>query len=226
MMKNSLKSVLFATTAVALLASGYAAAYEAGDYIFRAGPTTVSPNEDSGTVAAIAGSELAVNESTQLGLTLTYMYSDHIGIELLAATPFDHDVSGNSVLVGAGITDIASSKQLPPTLTVNYYPAAPSSKIQPFFGAGINYTIFFDEQADSAFETIAGSTDVELDDSWGLALRAGVDYQLSDNWALSASMWYIDIDTEATLKTSNLGTLKVDVDIDPYVYMVGLSYKF
>jgi len=225
-MKSTLKSILFATTAATLMTSTSAAAYEAGDFIFRAGPTTVSPNEDSGTVAGIPGSEVRVDDSTQLGLTLTYMYSDHIGFELLAATPFDHDISGNSVLAAAGITDIASSKQLPPTLTVNYYPAAPSSKIQPYFGAGINYTVFFDEDADSAFEAVAGSTDVELDDSWGLALRAGVDYQLSDKWALNAGLWYIDIDTEATLKTTGLGTIKVDVDIDPYVYMVGLSYKF
>ena len=67
---------------------------------------------------------------------------------------------------------------------------------------------------------------MDLDDSWGLALRAGVDYQLSDKWAVNAGLWYIDIDTEATLKTTGLGKIKVDVDIDPYVYMVGLSYKF
>lgn len=225
-MKSTLKCILFATTAATLLASTSAIAYEAGDFIFRAGPTTVSPDEDSDTVAGIAGSEVHVDDSTQLGLTLTYMYSDHIGVELLAATPFDHDVSGNSVLEGAGITDIASSKQLPPSLTVNYYPASSDSKIQPYFGAGINYTYFFDEDADSAFEAVAGSTDVDLDDSWGLALRAGVDYQLSDKWALNASLWYLDIDTEATLKTTGLGTIKVDVDIDPYVYMLGVSYKF
>lgn len=225
-MKNSLKSLLLATTAATLMASTAAVAYEQGDIVIRTGPTTVAPNEDSSTVAGIPGSEVEVGNSTQLGLTLTYMYTNKIGIELLVATPFDHDITGNSVLNGAGITDIASAKQLPPTLTVNYHPASTNSKFQPFIGAGINYTIFFDEQADKSFEALAGSTDVKLDDSWGLALRAGIDYQLSEKWALTASMWYLDIDTVATLKTAGLGTIKVDVDIDPYVYMVGLSYKF
>lgn len=225
-MKKSLTSLLLTTTAVTLITSSTAIAYDKGDIILRAGPTTVVPNENSNTVAGITGSAVDVGSSTQPGLTLTYMYTSKIGIELLLATPFDHNVTGNNVLNNAGITDIASAKQLPPTLTINYYPAAPSSRIQPYFGTGINYTIFFDEQADKSFETIVGSTDVELEDSWGLALRAGVDYQLSDKWSLNASVWYIDINTEATLKTGALGTVNVDIDIDPYVYMLGLSYTF
>jgi outer membrane protein len=224
-MKTSLKAVLFATTTAALGTSTFAMAYEQGDILIKGGAALVSPNDASSDITPLAGSQGAkVDDNTQLGLTLTYMYSRRIGIELLAATPFEHNVDGSGAVIGGA--KVGTIKHLPPTLTVNYYLAPPASKFQPYIGAGINYTIFFDEDADSEFEAIAGATDVELDDSWGLAFHAGLDYQLNDNWAVNASYYYIDIDTDVTLKTAGVGTLKLDIDIDPNVFMLGLSYKF
>jgi hypothetical protein len=50
-------------------------------------------------------------------------------------------------------------------------------------------------------------------------------YMLTDNLLVNAHVRYIDIDTTGT--TSFAGEkVKVDVDVDPYVYMVGLGYKF
>ena len=223
-MKNSLKSLLLATTAATVMTSTAAVAYEAGDILIKGGAAQVAPNEDSGTLSPLGAGGAKVDNDVQLGLTLTYMYTDKIGIELLAATPFQHNVAGTGAVAGV---DVASIKHLPPTLTLNYYFADANSKLQPYVGAGINYTIFFDEDASASYEKITGSTDVDLDDSWGLAFHAGIDYQLNEKWSLNAGYWYLDIDTEATMKSSGaLGTQKVDVDIDPDVFMVGLSYKF
>lgn len=223
-MKSTLKSLLLATTTATLMASTSAMAYEAGDILVKGGAATVAPNEDSDSIPGLVG-KAKVDDDTQLGLTLTYMYTNKIGIELLAATPFQHEVKASGGALNG--VDVASIKHLPPTLTLNYYPAAPGAKFQPYIGAGINYTIFFDEDARSQLEGgPAGKTDVELDDSWGLAFHAGIDYQINDKWSLNAAYWYLDIDTEAELKTTGVGTLKVDVDVDPDVYMLGVSYKF
>lgn len=64
-----------------------------------------------------------------------------------------------------------------------------------------------------------------MKDSWGLAYQVGADYMLTDNIMLNAQVRYIDIDTTGT---THLGAtkVKVDVDVDPFVYMVGLGYKF
>lgn len=224
-MKNSLQSVLFATTAAALCVSTSAIAYEQGDFLIKGGAAHVATHDSSSDITPLAGSQGAnVDDDTQLGLSFTYMYTDHVGIELLAATPFEHDVqSYGDVIAGS---QVGTVKQLPPTLTLNYYPASKDSKIQPYVGAGINYTVFFSEDAHSSFESIAGKTDISLKDSWGLAFHAGVDYKLNDNWSLNAGYWYIDIDTDVTLRTAGAGNLKLDIDIDPSVYMLGLSYKF
>ncbi|MNG17356.1 Outer membrane protein W precursor [compost metagenome] len=53
-----------------------------------------------------------------------------------------------------------------------------------------------------------------------------MDYMLTDNILLNAAVWYIDIDTKATTDLAGVGKVKVDVDVDPWVYMVGLGYKF
>jgi outer membrane protein len=42
---------------------------------------------------------------------------------------------------------------------------------------------------------------------------------------LNASMWKIDIDTDASFNSA-LGKVTADVDIDPWVYMLSLGYRF
>jgi len=65
-----------------------------------------------------------------------------------------------------------------------------------------------------------------LKDSWGLAAQLGADYRIDDNWSVNAAVWYVDIDTEAKFKDTAGNKYKVDVELDPMVYMVGIAYKF
>ncbi|MNF96615.1 Outer membrane protein W precursor [compost metagenome] len=222
-MRNSLLALSILATA---LAAPLAQAHEAGDIILRAGAATVDPQEDSSVLelnGATLGGQATVDSNTQLGLTGTFMLTDNLGIGLLAATPFEHEVG----VKGLGGLDgkLADIKHLPPTLTLQYFPLHASSRLQPYVGAGINYTIFFDEELTSQREG-QGFSNLELDDSWGLALEAGVDYMLTDTLLLNATVWYLDIDTTATTDLAGAGQVEVDVDIDPWVYMVGLGYKF
>ena len=80
-----------------------------------------------------------------------------------------------------------------------------------------------DESADSELETLVGDTDIELDASTGLAVVGGVDVDINENWFFNASLWYIDIETTAELETTGAGDLEVDVDIDPWVIMIGVG---
>ena len=52
-----------------------------------------------------------------------------------------------------------------------------------------------------------------------------MDIPSSENWAFNAGVWYMDIDTTATIKT-DVGNVKFDVDIDPWVYNIGIAYTF
>lgn len=220
--KQSLIGLLCASCLALPLASN---AYEAGDIIVRAGPTNVDPNTKSSLISlggsALPGTSVNVEDNTQLGFTMTYMVSQRIGIELLASTPFKHEITEN----GIGVNKVGSTKHLPPTLTAQYYPMPADSAFQPYIGAGLNYTVFFSEETADELDGALGEGDLSLDDSFGLALKIGADYALNDHWSLSASAWRLDIDTDATIATPS-GQVTVDVEIDPWVYMLGMGYKF
>ncbi len=80
-----MKKLTVAALAVATLLSGSAFAHEAGEFFMRAGSATVRPTEGAGgTLGSLGG--FSVTNNTQLGLTFTYMATDNIGVELLAAT--------------------------------------------------------------------------------------------------------------------------------------------
>ncbi|PID43993.1 MAG: outer membrane protein OmpW [Proteobacteria bacterium] len=230
--------------------SGAVLAHEKGDLILRAGPILVEPREDSSSIRVdspelgyVAGAKVGVGNNVQLGLTATYMLTDQIGVEVLAATPFKHDVYAAGAIAGVG--KLGSTKHLPPTVSVQYYLPFPEDKFQPYVGAGINYTIFFQEDttgtltdsigvlASLAETPVSGvtatSTDLELDDSVGASLQLGFDYAITDKFGINAAAWWIDIDTEATVTAeTNAGTVTAttDVKIDPWVYFISASYKF
>lgn len=188
--------------APALLAAAAATpvfAQSAGDWTVGLGFGYVSPKDDNGV---LAGAPATVGDNTRPTVTVEYFPWDNIGIELLAATPFKHSVS----LAGA---QVATVKHLPPTLSLVYHiPTA--GTLTPFIGAGINYTAFFSEKSPLGV--------VKLDDSVGLAVKAGVDFALSDKGALRTEIRWMDIDSDASLNGAPIGT----AEIDPIV--VGVSY--
>ena len=225
------KSLLSASLIALALAAPVAHAHQAGDFILRAGAITTAPNEDSGDIkldgTKVGGTKATLDSDTQLGLAFAYMLTDHIGLELLAATPFQHEVGVKGL--GAGLDGkLANINQLPPTLSLQYYPMEPTSKFQPYAGIGLNYTLFFDEDLSSSRKA-QGFSNMKLKDSVGLAGQLGMDYMLTDNLLVNAAVWYVDIDTKATIdgpSALGVGKTKVSVDVDPWVYMVGVGYKF
>ena len=227
--------------AAVMAAAPVVQAYEAGDFIGRVGVVTVDPdssssNLNSNALGELDGAKVSVDSNTQLGLTVSYMFTDQIALGVLGATPFKHNIEGDgSILGGAG--KLAETKQLPPTITLQYFPMPSGSKFQPYVGVGVNYTNFFEEKTTQTltdtYATLASGVDridIELDDSFGLAAEIGLDYMVTDNIGVNAAIWYADIDTEATINAyagnTKADTSTIDVDIDPWVYMVGLSYKF
>jgi len=218
------------------LAAPFAQAHEAGDFIVRAGAATTAPNEDSGRLkldgAKISGTKATLNNDTQLGLAFAYMLTDHIGLELLAATPFHHTVGVKGVSAATGVAGLdgklADVKQLPPTLSLQYYPMTPGSRWQPYAGVGVNYTFFYGEDLTSDRKQ-EGFSNLKLKDSVGLAGQFGMDYMLTDHIMLNASVWYVNINTQASVDgptALGVGRTKVNVAVDPWVYMAGIGYKF
>ncbi|MGR4991751.1 outer membrane protein OmpW [Vibrio rotiferianus] len=214
-----MKKTICSLAVVAALVSPQVLAHKEGDFVLRVGAASVVPNDSSDKILG-SQEELKVDSNTQLGLTFGYMFTDNISLEVLAATPFSHDISTD--LLGLG--NIADTKHLPPTFMVQYYFGDAQSKFRPYVGAGLNYTMFFDEGFNSKAKNV-GLTDLKLDDSFGLAANVGVDYMINESWFLNVSAWYANIETEATYKFGGTAQ-KTDVKINPWVFMISGGYKF
>ena len=110
------KLLTLAVAAALTTATAASQAYEAGDWIVKAGAIMVAPNASSDEVPGL-GVEVDVEDDTQISFIGTYMATDHFGLELLAATPFTQDITVKDAPLDAG-----SVKHLPPTLTLQWYP--------------------------------------------------------------------------------------------------------
>ncbi|MDC0343529.1 outer membrane beta-barrel protein, partial [bacterium] len=178
-----------ATTALCLLAAPTLAQSQ-GDWTIGIGIGNVNPKSNNGT---LAGGAATINDDTQLTLTAEYFFWDNIGIELLAASPFKHDVSINGAYAG-------TIKHLPPTLSVNYH-FPTNGMIKPFAGIGLNYTTFFDETSPLGV--------LSLDDSFGVAVQLGADFAVSDQGAVRVNVRWMDIDSDVSLNGAPIGTAEI-----------------
>lgn len=223
-----MKKQLLALAITTAIFSPVALSHQAGDILVRAGATTVSPDESSSNIFAGGddlGVGLTIDNNTQLGLNVAYFFTDHINVELLAATPFTHDVNFSvDDPLGTG-NKVGEVTHLPPTVTVNYYFNNASSVFQPYIGAGVNYTFIYDEEFTSA-NGEAGLSDLSLDNSFGLSAQIGMDYMIDKTWHLNASVRWIDIDTEATFDVGEAKGRVGNIEIDPWVYTVSIGYTF
>ena len=199
-----MKMMLCAAALLSALAVNTATAMDQGDWLLRFGGSYVDPKSNNSEI-------VDVDSAASFTFNFSYMMTDNLAVELLAAWPFTHDITLKDG------TKVAKTDHLPPTLSLQYH-FAPQAKFQPYLGLGLNYTKFFNEKTVGPLE---GSS-LSLDSSFGLAGEVGADIMLNDKWFLNLSVRYINIETDATLDGGSLGKVK----IDPWVYGGNIGFRF
>jgi len=231
MKTNKRTNVKKSIVAIALLCglSIPALANQAGDIVVRGGLTNVTPDNGKSAIM-LAGADstmtLTVDNNTQLGLNFVYFYNNNLAVEVLAATPFTHNVfiqDKNSVL-GVDGAKLGEVTQLPPTISALYY-FNTDSAFKAYVGAGLNYTIFFNEKFAQAPKDL-GLGNLKLDGSFGYSVQVGADYEIDKNWSVNVSARYIDINTDATFSVGGDNIGKASISVDPMVYSLMVGYKF
>ncbi|QNL19343.1 OmpW family protein [Hyphobacterium sp. CCMP332] len=206
-----MKSILITAAIASVLGSGASFA-DQGDWLIRGRLLSVAPNE-SASINPIGG-DVDIDTSFVPELDISYFFTERFAVELiLGVTP--HDVM--AIGTAAGNVDLGEVTLLPPTLTVQYH-FRPEGTIHPYVGAGINYTVFFNENL--AAGSIA--TAIDYDNSFGLALQGGIDFDVNENWFFNVDVKYIDINTDVTINNA----ITADVDIDPWVFGIGIGRRF
>ena len=223
-MKRLLIAALLASTTFTTVA-GVAAA-EDNPWMVRGRLIGVLPSEsaDLSVAGAALGGDVKISNEYVPELDISYFFTKNIAAELILATT-QHSVKATNVsAVGGANVDLGDVWVLPPTLTVQYH-FTDMGQFKPYVGAGVNLTLFYNEDEGPVADSI------DYDSSVGPALQVGFDYDLDGQpggWAFNADVKKIWINTEATVDfTTALGaTVKADVDINPIVVGLGFGYKF
>ncbi|MBA3929265.1 outer membrane protein [Pseudoxanthomonas japonensis] len=210
------KTLIPIAIALALGAAVPAFAQSKGDWTLGVGIHNVAPKSDNGSLDATALGlgklpPTEVSNSVRPTITFEYFVARNLGVEVLAALPFEHDISIR------GIGKVGSTKQLPPVVSLQYH-FTNKSKATPFVGVGLNYTTFFQQDTRGA---LAG-TKLELDNSWGAAAHVGVDFALSERGSLRVDARWADINTDVSVNGIKVG----EAEIDPLVYGLAYVMKF
>jgi outer membrane protein len=203
-MKKSMLTLMLALTG---LASANAMAQES-PFLVRARAVYINPADQSTPVGGTGASDrIHVDTKTIPELDVSYFFTPNWAAELILTYPQKHDVTLDGAKIG-------SFKHLPPTLTAQYH-FLPGADINPYVGAGVNYTLL------SSVSLLGGAASLEHD-SIGLALQAGVDFKLDKNWSINLDVKKVQIRSDVKIS----GARASEVKVDPLLIGVGVGYRF
>ena len=200
-MKAKLLVPLIAATLGSLASSAMA---QEGTYMMRV--RALNMQVDNGNSPNVAGAKVEINNKTFPEIDFVYNFTKNLAAELVLTYPQKHDVKLQGNRIG-------SLKHLPPTLTLQYY-FAPGSSVNPYVGAGINYTRFM---------SVSLPTGISTDkDSFGFAAQIGVDFEITKNTYINFDFKRVNIEADVKVNGAKLTTLKVD----PNLVSIGIGWRF
>lgn len=181
-----------------------------GDWMVRLRAIDIRPDVSS-TITPIGGNARFSNEVVP-ELDFTYFFNKNIAAELILATS-KHTATAKGTAVGN--VDAGSAWVLPPTLTLQYH-FTQFDGFKPYVGAGVNYTMYYNEDAGSQQR-------LQTDSSLGLALQAGIDIPIEGHWGWNFDVKKIYVDADSKW---NNGAIRGDIALDPWIIGTGVSYRF
>jgi outer membrane protein len=213
---KSVKKLMIGVGASALSMAYVVPAY-AGDvedpWLIRLRALNIVPDE-SAEIDTIGG-EAEISNRVVPELDISYFFTENIAAELILATN-PHDVSvRNSSL---GDVDLGDVTLLPPTINLQYH-FNPRGAIRPYLGAGVNYTFFYDNDPGDAVS-------VNYDNTFGLSLQAGADIPVNDTYFFNLDVKKVFLSTDVNVNAGAAGRVAADVDIDPWIFGVGVGRRF
>lgn len=205
MKKSRLKLVC-----AALVLAGVAvpALAQESPWLVRVRAVYINPADKSDPVGGTGASDrLHVSDKWIPEVDISYFLTPNWAAELVLTYPQKHDVTLDGQRIG-------SFKHLPPTLLAQYH-FLPGAQIDPYVGAGINYTLI------SKVDILNGAGRLEHD-SIGAALQAGVDFRIDSKWSVNLDMKKVQIRSNVDIN----GVRASRVRIDPVLFGVGVGYRF
>ncbi|MES0176307.1 OmpW family protein [Mesorhizobium sp. M0006] len=170
--------------------------------------------EDSGYVKAVPGSDLSYSNTVTPELDISYFFTDNIAAELILGTTYAN-IGGQGAIGALG--NVGKVWLLPPTLTLQYH-FTNFGALNPYVGAGVNYTIFYNQHAGSADA-------LKVNNTFGTALQVGFDYMVDQHWGVNVDVKKLflkpdfDVTVDGAKQTGK-------AELDPWLIGAGVTYRF
>ena len=202
-------------TSLALISGIAHADVQNGHWLVRLRAIDVIPTANSNVINIIGGKVNTISTQVVPELDISYFFTSNISSELILAVA-RHSVYANNTSLGR--VSLGNATLLPPTLLLQYH-FLPDRCFNPYIGAGVNYTMFFNTNPGPV------ATSINYSNSFGPALQAGADYAIDKNWSLNVDVKKIMIESIVNANTA-LGNLNPDVKINPWIIGLGVGYRF
>ena len=231
---------------VSVLLAAPCMAQKAGDNILYFGYADMEPSSSLGPVsntnatvtqsgATVATSAQVQSASTAV-LTWFHMVTDNVGAELTLGVPLTMNSTitapnaGNVGLRNTAMPNAITQTVSFPSLVAKYLFNAPTDKLRPYLGLGVNYTQFDNVTPAQSYNTVhafAGNG-ASLSSSWNPVYNAGLIYNIDAHWSLNAGISYVPLSTNVTLNGAPAGpnTATATLTINPTDYTFKVGYKF
>jgi outer membrane protein len=171
----------------------------------------VANKSDAIPSLGVPSDDITVNKKWLPDLDIEYFFTPNWSSELVLTYP-------QSQTVSLGGTPIGTFKHLPPVLTAKYN-FLPGQDFQPYVGVGVNLTIISDVNI-----VVPGVSRLYLNStSIGPAAQVGFDYKIMDHWYANADIKWVKIGSDVDLPG---GTKISTVHLDPFLFGVGVGYRF
>lgn len=228
----------------------------AQNYTVKLGGAYIVPNATSSNFSGqlpsgsptLDGVNLEVQSKATLLFSVERAINDNVGVELVLGAPPKHDVKlkvSSAVRAQAGSDlraglftayadkNIATVKQIAPTLFVNYKFGSASDSFRPYLGLGINYTKLDSTLnatgSDLYQHATATSVKLHLDPSIAPAVQVGATYKIDRTWSVNMGVASSFVST--TLDVTTTGpygnyTHSTKFNFAPMVYTATVGYSF
>ncbi|HVZ51824.1 MAG TPA: OmpW family protein [Pseudolabrys sp.] len=170
---------------------------------------------NSGHVDQIPGSDLNVSDSIVPELDISYFFTPNIAAELILGVTRHHVTGAGSI---AGV-DVGKAWLLPPTLTLQYH-FTNFGAFKPYIGAGVNYTMFFSQEAAGGAVTA-----LDLKNSFAPALQIGFDYMIDRHWGVNVDVKKLWLQPSFNATVGG-APVTGKANLDPWLIGAGVTYKF
>ncbi|MFD1216319.1 MULTISPECIES: OmpW/AlkL family protein [Microbulbifer] len=196
--------------------------------------------------------DVDLDDDTTWYISAAWMAADHWGVELyhshsadLSASLYSDAYAEGMVMneFTAGIGDFETNTT---SLLANWYPLDASCLIQPYVGVGVSYVDIDQDFVRPVFDDQYGREGyLNFGSEFGWTAQIGVDFNFGRDsaWQVNASAMYVSANPEFEMgyntpvsvpSFTNPVTdpaiypvrIKDDLDMDPWIFNLGVGYKF